>query len=307
MTPLADVVNALIWRELAAIGAIDAAVPRQTDPGYTFLFLETKLEKQANVTQLTTLLRMNSLQPEFSTGLTGIVLKTQAALVQAVDTTATLRAMRLVGRELVHQYTRSLEAVGAIASATFRKALGRAIVQDTILGAHIARRTGDPVDARELPRPLPEYFATDAARVCMRCLLDRPGSAAALVRDEPRPPQYICAACHQEVFEDLPPDLREQATRWPAELRDDRIIHHALSRPARLTAIHHVLHPLSGLPREVPQVALDRAIDFPSALATPGPTSGTPAAVRAIEPMSGGFEEDYVTTLFDPARVRAHW
>lgn len=307
MTPLAESVNALIWRELASIGAIDAAVGRQTDPGYTFLFIETKLEKQANVTQLTTLLRMQGMAPDFSTGLTGIALKTQAALVQAVDTTATLRAMRLVGRELVHQYTRSLDTSEGIATATFRKALGRAIVQDTVLGAHIARRSSDPADARELPQALPQYFATEEAHVCMRCLLDRPGRASALHRDEPRPPQYICAACHHEVFEALPPDLREQSARWLPDVRGDRIIHRALSRPERLRAIHEVLHPLSGLAAEIPPLAADRAVDLPTATPTAGPAPDTPSAIRTIEPVSLAGEDEYVAALFDPDRVKAHW
>jgi hypothetical protein len=195
-----------------------------------------------------------------------------------------------------------------MASQTMRKALGRAIVQDTVLSAHIARRSGEAAEQRNLPRPLVAYFATDEARVCMRCLLDRPGRSAPLERGEPRPHQYICAACHDDVFDDFPDDLREQASTWPRELREDRIIHRALSRPARVQALHEVLHPLSGMAAEIPQRAAERAVDVPAADATPGPTPGAATADTRIQPPTGPTAEDqYVQIVFDPKSVKAYW
>lgn len=308
MSELGDLLNALIWREIAAIGAIEAAVARQTHPGYSFLFTEAKLEKQANVSQLAMVLRLAGEQPDFSTGLTGALLKGQAALTQAVDTTATLRAMRLVGRELLTQYTGALERAHGIRHTAIRKALTRAIVQDTVLSAHIARRSGAPADERDLPRSLGAYFATEQARVCLRCLLDRPGRKPPLERSEPRPHQYICGACHHEVSEGLPPDLREQAERWPAQLREDRLIHRALSRPERVKAFDEVLYPLSGIEAHVPEPAAARAVDMPDAIATPGPREDAPDGVMSIEPAhAGGLEEDYVTVLFTPERLQRDW
>jgi hypothetical protein len=308
MSDLRDLVNPLIWREIASIGAIEAAVARQTDSGYSFLLTESKLEKQANVTQLTMVLRLAGEQPDFSTGVTGALFKAQSALTQAIDTTATLRTMRLAGRELLAQYTSALERVDGLPRTAVRRALMRAIVHDTVLSAHIARRTGDPADERDLPRSLSAYFATDKAQVCMRCLLDRPGRAWPLERSEPRPHQYICGACHHEVLEGLPSDLREQAERWPVDLREDRVIHRALSRPERLKAIHQILYPLSGIESHVPEPAAAHAIDVPEAIPTPGPRGDAPDGVVTIHPAhAGGLEDEYVTILFTPDRLRRHW
>jgi hypothetical protein len=291
MSSLAAFLNPLIHRELAAIAATEAAVTRQTDPGYSFLYTESKLEKQANVTQMSTLLRLAG--------------KGQTALLQAVDTTATLRAMRMVGRELVQRYTETIAQVEPIARAGLRKALSRAIVQDTVLSAHIARRTGHPSDSEELPQPLDAYFAANGPRVCMRCLLDRPHAVAALERGEPRPYQYICAACHHEVFEDIPPDLRSQAHSWPEELREDLVIHRALSRPERLRAVHEVLYPLSGLAFDIPEPASSKPFVVPDTMSTPPPRKDAPDGVLTIDPIPSGRgveepEEQYVQLLFEP-------
>jgi hypothetical protein len=117
-----------------------------------------------------------------------------------MDTTATLRAMRLVGRELVHQYTSALDSVVGIASRSLRTALSRAIVQDVVLSAHIARRSDDPADERDVPHSVSACFATGEARVCMRCLLDRAGRNSVLQRDEsfePHPPQSGFVESHE--------------------------------------------------------------------------------------------------------------
>jgi hypothetical protein len=270
--------------------------------------VESKLEKQANVTQLATVLRLNGEQPDFSTGLTGTILKAQAAFTQAADTTATLRGMRLVGRELLSQYADAVEQTDGLGRAALRKALTRAIVQDTVLSAHIAGRSGDAADAGDLPRSLTAYFYSAEARVCLRCLLDRTGRALPLERAEPRPHQYICGACHHEVLEGFPPDLRAQADSWPTALREDRVIHRALSRPERLRAIHEVLQPLSGLKPYVPEPAAARALDVPDAIPTPGPHEHAPDAEVSIEPMAAASPEDeYVTVLFTPELLRRHW
>jgi hypothetical protein len=235
-------------------------------------------------------------------------MKVQTALTQAVNTTATLRAMRLVEHDTIREYTDALRASdGSLVRAALRKALGRAIVQATVLAAHIARRTGDPKEARDLPRALSAYFASDEARVCMRCLLDRPGRRRALERNEPRPYQYICAACHDEVIADFPPDLKEQMDRWPDALREDRVIHKALGRPARLKAVHRVLHPLSGLDPEVPVPAVERAVHLPEILPLPAPDA-EPGYERSVpqRPLSES-ERQYVDVLFNPEELRKHW
>ena len=308
MTSLAPVVNPLIWRELAAIGAIDAAVPRQTDAGYTFLYLETKLEKQANVTQLTTLLRRQGEQPDMATGLMGAALKAQTAVTQAVDTTATLRAMRLVGRELIQQYVTALEQCAGLAAAALTTALRRTVVQDSVLSAHIARRSGDATALRDVPRPLAEYFASDEARVCMRCLLDRPGRLRPLERRAPRPDQYICAACHDEVRRDVPSDLQESLTRAADDVHADHLIHRALSRASRLTAVHTVLYPLSGLHADPPSPAAAKAVVVPEAVVSPGPMPATPRAVTTIDDTAVSTDERvYVDILLDPAQLGRYW
>ena len=309
MTMIADVLNPILWRELAGIGAVDAAVRRQTEPGYTFLLNETKLAKQANVSQLLSMLRLARQEPALSTGAAGIALKAHASITQAMDTTAALRALRLVGRELIGHYVSALETVDdEVIRRGLRKALSRAIIDDTIASAHIAGRTGKPSDARDLPRALSAYFARNDARVCMRCLLDRSGRAAPIERGEPRPHQYICGACHFEVFNDFPEDLRVQAPHWPDTLREDRVVHRALSRPSRLEAIQEVLHPLSGLNAERPVPASARAEMPPIAVPLAGPDQNARAGTLTLgDAAPRGAESEYVEILFAPDRLRRYW
>src|SRR6185295_11261502 len=103
-------------------------------------------------------------------------------------------------------------------------ALGRALVHTHVLTAHVAKRTGSEAEARLLPAPLDSYFAGDKPRACMRCHLDRPGTVGALERTAPHPYTYLCAACHDEVLAEFPPDLAIQFDRWPGEAREAKVL-----------------------------------------------------------------------------------
>ena len=138
--------------------------------------------------------------------------------------------MRVAEIELITLYAEAVGRLDGLAKRALRKALGRALVQSHLLTAHIAKRTGSAADAQLLPAPLGDYFAGADPRACMRCHLDRPGKASALERTDPHPYTYLCAACHDDVLAELPPDLgvasgsmvapgprSDGAAAWPGE------------------------------------------------------------------------------------------
>jgi hypothetical protein len=160
------------------------------------------------------------------------------------------------------------------------------------------------VDAA-LPRPLDRYFAGDEARVCFRCLFDRPGRRPALERRDPHPYTYVCAACHEEVLADLPPDLLDSAGCWPERERQNIVIEHALGRVSKLKAEAKVLNELSGLAPDLPPPPMPRknAVDMAPvrrAKARPATT------VMTLEDMTAE-ERSYTRRLFDPPSVQESW
>jgi len=140
----------------------------------------------------------------------------------------------------------------------------------------------------------------------MRCHLDRPGTLGALERTDPHPYTYLCAACHDEVVAELPPDLATQLDRWAAEAREAKVLQQGLGRASRLNALGRVLHPLAGLEPELPTPAAERAVIVPAMTPSPGPAPGERHGVLTI-PKVGGAEGDYVDRLFSPDRVWPNW
>jgi len=65
---LAALLDPLIVRELATIGAIDSVMPRERNPGYVILLRAAKLGKQASVEQMATMIRLAGMQPAESAG-----------------------------------------------------------------------------------------------------------------------------------------------------------------------------------------------------------------------------------------------
>lgn len=304
-------VHALVEAEIAAIGGIDGAIARQKEPDYTTLFHDSKDGHQANVGQLRALLkRRGSDGPLRGGSLVGFLLRAQTELLQSVNTSATLRAMRGVEAGLRERY-RTLCVDGAALLGdeapevrALRRALGRVEVHWHLLTAHLARR-GDLAEAEALPRPLGEYFAGEQAKACLRCHLDRPGVARALER--PDPYTYVCAACHDEVAARFPDDLREQMPDWPDALREDKVVEKALGRPAKETARKEVLTVLSGLPpepvrREAPPLRARLAAHLATA-----PEEPCAVATRVELPVDGAPEGAYVELLMDPRALRAFW
>ena len=174
-----------------------------------------------------------------SGGLIEPVIRLQTLALQKASTTAMLQAMSLVEESLVAKYRDTASKHHGLERRALDKILARSSKHWMILLAHIARRKdADSHAASVLPHPLQAYFATDEDRVCMRCLLDRPGLLPALEKDDPY--TYVCAACHDEVIADVPPDLQVQIPRWTAQARRDRIIHHReynWSNPAYLAGM----------------------------------------------------------------------
>lgn len=297
--------DALVALEISGIAAIDTAIPHAS-PDYVVMFHDAKMEKQANVEQLATLVRMRGATPNERARVRKTLTRTQAAITSRMSTTLALRAMRLAEIELVTLYAEAVNGADGLVKRGLGKALGRALVQAHLLTAHIAKRRGSRADAALLPAALDAYFAGADARSCMRCHLDRRGSAGALERTDPHPYTYICAACHDEVLGEFPPDLAAQFDRWPRAVREAKVMQRALGHVSKLNAIGRVLHPLAGLDPEVPVPASARALTLPAMAPTPGPALGERAGVLVIDRRDGP-EGAYIDELFSPARTWRHW
>ena len=303
---LAERISPLLRLEIASIGAISATTNREKDPAYAYFLREAKTGKQANAEQMNTLLRLAG-RPQVETGgLTEPVLRLQTLALQKTNTTAMLQAMRLVEEMLVARYldlTKELDGFELRAMTTVRD---RATKHWMLLVAHVAqRKDGDSSHAALLPLPLSNYFATEADRVCMRCLLDRPGTGPALEKENPY--TYVCAACHDEVAGEFPPDLVANLEASPKAIRHDRIIEKALSRPQKLKAIKEVHAAFAGLQPVVPAPAAEKRAESPPARMQHA-TMRQPASDIAIERDGVSADElAYTDLLFDFRSVRRSW
>lgn len=304
----AKILDPLIERELAGIGAIDTVLPRERHPGYVTLLRAAKLGKQASVEQLSTMIRAAGGQPAESATAAEAVLKMQASLAKSIGTTPVLRAMRLAETELVAAYADVYDRFDGIEQRGLQKCWHRAIKRVTVLTAHIAMRSARPEieETLALPMPLDRYFANGEDRVCFRCLFDRPGRRAPIERGDPHPYQYLCAACHDEVVGDFPPDLAVSVRRWTEDERRAHVIEHALGRPSKLKAELLVLAKLAGIAPDMPAPPLPykTAIDA-------SPKRRAPAQPRPRVELGGTaeseLEQTYVDALFDYDTVRGNW
>jgi hypothetical protein len=303
---LIDALTPLIARELAGIGALDAASAREEHPDYVVLFQHTKMQKQANVEQMTTLIRMSGGIPPERARVRTMVEKTQTILAEKLSgTTAVLEAMRLSEFALLQRYSETFMRTHGLTGRALRKALNRTIVHMHVITAHLAKRNNDARDAARLPLPLHRYFAGAEAKACMRCMFDRPGDLPALERVDPHPYTYVCAGCHDDAVVDFPEDLRQQMPRWPVEVREARVIQHALGRGSTLQAAHTVLHELSGLVPKLPLRAEEKARSLPEFPKPPEPAESTPQVLSFDAPTE--VEAAYVAALFDYRSVRSSW
>lgn len=300
----------LIEGELAAIGAITAALPAAEEPGYAGLYHSARMSKQANVEQMLTLLRMAGGAPAARAGAAEVLQKTQASLAQRAGETAALRAFRATEERLLARYRETHAALGGFQRRALERPLARSTKRWHLLTAHLAKREGAAAGAREaarLPRPLGAYFAGPAARVCDRCLLDRPGARAALAKALPA--QYLCAACHDEVLAGIPPDLRAELGRFPADVQRDRLLFFANERPEQLRAEFEVHAYLSGLPPEVPTPAAERTtaklVETHDDAKRPVERGG--GQVNTAPEAATATERAYTDALFDPGSVRKSW
>jgi hypothetical protein len=296
----------LLQLEIASIGAIMATTNREKDPGYAYLFREAKTGKQANAEQMNTLLRLAGHKQVESGGLAEPVLRLQTLALQKASTTAMLQAMRLVEETLVARYRDVTKELNGFELRAMTVVRDRAVKHWMILIAHVAhRKDGESSHASLLPLPLSSYFATEADRVCMRCLLDRPGESPALEKENPY--TYVCAACHDEVAGEFPSDLAPGLERSPEALRRDRIIAKALSRPQKLKAIKEVHAAYAGLQPLTPLPAKEKRGESPPARVS-HPTMRQPASDISVE--RDGVAPDelaYTDLLFDFRSVRRSW
>ncbi|MDQ3283138.1 MAG: hypothetical protein M3Q69_17190 [Acidobacteriota bacterium] len=305
---LAALLNPLIQREIATIGAIDTAMPREKHPGYVTLLRSAKLGKQASVEQMATMIRVSGGQPVQSGPPIEPMLKLQTALMRRIGTTPMLRAMRLAQAELVRAYADAFDELEGSMQKGLQKCWNRARKHLTVLTAHIAKR-GAKLELEEmlqLPMTLDFYFVHEEARVCMRCLFDRPGNFPPLERDDPHPYTYICAGCHQEVLSDLTPDLLDGLARMEDRDRHNHVIERALGRASKLKAELLVLNKMSGLapelpPKPMPYKEAQDVAPRRRAPAQPKPKLELGEVAETLE------EQVYVEALFDYSSVRANW
>jgi hypothetical protein len=306
---LADELQPLIRLELASIAAIDRVAPDEEQPGYVWLLRASKNGKQANVEQMTTLLRMAGQQPAQGGGMLKPLLEAQTLMLHKLSTPAALKAMRTVQEELVARYRAAHAKLTGFAKNGLERPLHRATAQWMLLIAHVAQRQeGDSTLLKALPLPLSSYFASAEDRVCLRCLLDRAGALPALEKRAPFPYTYVCSACHDEVLADFPPDLRAQADDWPTDVRHNRVIERAGGRVSKLRAEREVHTVLSGLPPDVPVPAANRSPKTPSPLAGRRRTTTQPPSELDIARAGAGADEQaYTDLLFDFRSVRLNW
>jgi hypothetical protein len=213
-------------------------------------------------------------------------LKSQTAILERLGTTPTIVAMRIVEREIVAQYENIYDNVDGIARRGLLKCWHRAIKHVAVLTYHIESGTG---------------------RVCMRCLLDRPGMHGALLRREPHPYTYVCSKCHDEVLADFPPDLLEKALTWTEHDRNSHVMEKALGRPSTLMAESLVLAKLAGIAPDVPPPPTPYKAAFANDFDTALPPPDIPPRLVVENSETTEDERLYTELLFDFESVRQNW
>lgn len=297
----------IIAQEMASIGAIDAATPNEREPGYVILLRAAKGGKQANVEQMSTMLRMFGVALPPRPAPIEPLLKLQSATLTRLGTTPLLRAMRVAELAIVAMYEELLGTFDGLIEQGFEKCWRRARKHLMVLTAHIAIRGAKPEIEEQLalPWPLDRYFAHGEARVCFRCLFDRPGALPPLERTDPHPYTYVCGRCHEETLGDFPADILESASSWSDRDRESRVIEHALGRPSKLKAESKVLNELAGLAPDLPVPPTPRKAAFDLA---PRRIVRTPPGVSRLNVDElWELEREYVETLFDYRSVAEYW
>jgi len=305
---LKALLDPLIARELATIGAIDTVMPRERHPGYVTLMRATKLGKQASIEQMASMIRAAGLQPVQSAGPVEAMLKLQSGTARRIGTTPVLRAMRLAEAGIVSAYGDAYGRLDGIFQQGLQKCWHRAQKHLAVLTAHIAIRSGRPEleEALCLTMPLERYFAHGEDRVCFRCLFDRPGALPPIERTDPHPYHYLCAACHEEVLGDFPADLLDAARRWTASERDARVLEHAVGRPSKLKAEMLILAKMAGLAPGLPAPPLPYKIAEDASPKRRAPAQPLPR-VELGGVAESPLEQAYADALFDYDSVRRNW
>jgi hypothetical protein len=302
---LVDELNSCVREEIASITSLDEAIAAEKDPGFVVLFQEVRSEKQAAVEQLATLTRMLGRSPAESGFLQGGRAKKIEVQSLSVSRSLELEALRAAEDSLIEAYRKLRDELPeGFEKRVVTKVLERAVKRWHILTAHLARASGDKDEARSLPRPLGEYFASAEDRVCMRCLFDRPGARKALVRSSPNPKTYVCAACHDEVLAEFPPELRPQVEASPEDRREVLVIEKALGRPEVLRASNTAIALLSGLQPDVPPATKEPIVERREKRQWAAETED--AAVE-IPRVGSKAEVDYIQALFDFRTLSRFW
>jgi hypothetical protein len=298
-----ELMTRLAERELSAIAGIDSILASERDAHLAVLLRGLRTAHQAGYGQLAAFARLQGLGAGQEASWTSVLRRMELKLADLLPGAITLRALRPLEDELLRAYTERRDAAEGFEREVFASLASLAIRRKMLLTAHVAHATGNETLARELPRPVREYFATGEHRTCMRCLLDRPGTNHALLREKPH--TFVCAACHDETIEALPPDLASLFHRWSAEAREARVLDRALTHSSKRRAQDEVHTVLAGLePKLRPRGA---ALSAQRHAGPSGPSERIPTTIDRSSEEAGPIERAYDDLLFDYRTLRERW
>lgn len=264
-------------RELAMIASIDGALVKESNPELVVLLRSLKEGHQSAHGQLAALARLEERPQQKAWPLASMVMQLEGWLARTVGAELTLDVLRNLEHKFEVAYTEARDASEGKRRDVFDHLAKRAAQRFHVLKNH-------------------------GKRTCMRCMLDRPGATTALMREDPH--IYICAACHGEVRETFPPDIKAQLDTWPAHVRDARIMERALGRSAKQKARDEVHTALAGQPpivgpKPVPSAAREQQ--------RTGAPIAQPATKLSLPMIDDASEAEYTDWLFDYRSIRARW
>ena len=277
-------------RELTIIAGLSAAEDAGSQPPIRTLFTAIKNAHQVAHGQLAALARLEGTS-------------TVARVVPVAAEPMTLPRLLAAEQQFADDYAQARDFAEGLHRDVLARLTDRAEQRVCLLLAHVVKLTRDEDLAAELPLPLSRYFAAKEHRACLRCLLDRPGTLPAMTRTDPE--AFVCAACHDEVMQSLPPDLAAVAKGWPAPVREARVVQRALSHSSKQTARDTVHTVIAGQAPRRPKKKDQLSRDYhagPSAPVEPLATT-----LRSSRDEATPEEQRYDELLFDYRSLRDRW
>jgi hypothetical protein len=276
-------------RELFAIASLDGAIAHARDPEFTLLLRTAKSGHQDAYARVMALTRLEGRDPAPVSRGVAVLMKLEGRLAQVSGSAVTLNVMHFLEDHFVAAYHEAESESEGLRRQVLAELARLAERRRAVIAAHLA--------------PHPETFVARPLRTCMRCLLDRPGKHAAIVREDPH--TFVCAACHDEVRLEYPLDLAAQIDSWLPRVREDRIVEKALSQTSKHHARTSVHAKLAGQPDATPTKSTPMPVELIERNPRVGPRPI--AAITTMADVGDGLENDYTLALFDFRSLRADW